>query len=148
MGYNILDRLESGSFGDDIRIMMHRTIVFVSIAVLFAALLPQALGADKATVDKKKVYYGDAESFSKPAEIEINKVFARIPEYAEAKKKAEDDPEYYILLEKANDKFQKAVKKAAADGGYDLVAEKGAVKPAKKKQAVPDITEDVIEALS
>lgn len=105
-----------------------------------------ALSADKDTeVDKNKVYYGNADSFSTPAVIVMTKVFEKIPEYVDAKKKTDDDPEYYILIEKANKKFRQAVEKAAKDNGYDLVAESGSVKV--KGKEIPDITQKAIDAL-
>jgi hypothetical protein len=135
--------LKMGIFRGDMS-NMKRLIASIAILSLCICTTKALLGADGGTVDKKKVYYGKASSFKKPAEINLLTVFGAISEYTEAKKKSEDDPDYYILLQKANDKFQKALKKAASDGGYDLVAEKGAV---KAKKTVPDITDAVIKAL-
>jgi Skp family chaperone for outer membrane proteins len=121
------------------------TFVFFIVALLG---MPAAECKNKDyEIDKKKIYYGNPDSFKTPAVIKLNDVFAKIPEYQDAKKKSEDDPEYYILLEKANEKFQKAVKKAAQDGGYDLVGEAGTIKSKTKDKDVPDITDKVIEAI-
>jgi hypothetical protein len=124
-----------------------KTVRYLLLVCLVCAVAgPAVLSKDKDTeVDKKKVYYGDPDNFKNPAVICLNDVFEKIPEYQDAKKKSDDDPEYYILLEKANKKFQKALKKAATDNGYDLVGEKGSI--TVKNKTVPDITDKVIEAL-
>ena len=124
-----------------------KPVVYILVALMLASLVcPLSLAGDKdKEVDKKKVYYGNADSFDKPAVVVALDVFKKIDEYNDATKKTKDDPEYYILLEKANEKFKKAVKKAAEDGSYDLVGEKGTVKV--KGKTVPDITADVIKAL-
>ncbi len=118
----------------------------ITASFVLILLVTSAFPADKDTeVDKTKVYYGSADSFKTPAVIVLSKVFDKIPEYIDAKKKTDDDPDYYILIEKANAKFQKAVEKAAKDNGYDLVAETGSVK--MKDKEIPDITKKVIDAL-
>ena len=124
--------------------MKNIQISLAVIAILLLAGMP-AVAGDK-EVDKTKVYYGDPDNFSTPAVITLLTVFENIPEYVDAKKKSEDDPEYYILLKKANEKFQKAVKKVATDEGYDLVGEVGTVKV--KGKEVPDVTDKVVKALS
>lgn len=122
--------------------MAQRTLLILAAAMLLA---PAALaGESKATVDESKVYYGDADNFEKPAVITITKVFEQISEYTEARKKGKDDPQYFILLEKANQKFFTALEKVAREEAKDLIAETGSVKSDKP---VPDVTELVIKAL-
>ena len=104
---------------------------------VFLALVPVA-AAD--------IYYGKSDGAKKPAEIIASDVFNEIAEYKKIKEKGltKDDAEYWVLLNKANDKFNKAVKKAAEDGKYDVVAEKGK----QKFDSTPaDLTKKVIEAL-
>jgi len=117
-------------------------------AILVAAILAPSIASAsdcKYEVDEGKVYYGDADSFEKPAVIVISRVFDAIPEYVDARKKGKDDPQYYILIEKANQKFFSALEKVAATEKYDLIAEYGSVKA--KEGRVPDVTESVIKAL-
>ena len=100
----------------------------------------------KPTVDAESVYYGRAKSFKTPAAISMDEVYAEIDEYQQVlEKKLEcDECEYSILMNRAATRFRKAVRKAAKAGGYDLVAERGAVKDAGD---VPDITSSVIAEL-
>lgn len=100
----------------------------------------------KKSVEAADVYLGDARKWDKPAEVDADKVYAKIDEYKEIVEKGlkADDPKYEILMSKASKRFTCAVKKAAKDGGYDLVARIGSVKGV---DAVPDITSDVIAKL-
>lgn len=93
------------------------------------------------------VYYGDADEFSAPAQVEAARVFARIPEYQEIQRRrlTRTEPEYAFLLEKANRRFFKAVHQVARQRGHDLVAEPGTVTSADGA-ALPDCTEAAISA--
>lgn len=92
------------------------------------------------------VYYGKVEGAKRPAEVVAATVFNEIPEYREIKKRGltEQDAEYWILLNKANQKFYRAVRKVAEENRYDVVTEKGAF---KFEGEVPDVTQRVIDAL-
>ncbi len=92
------------------------------------------------------VYYGQLEDAKNPCQVKARKVFSQISEYKKIKEMGltEDDAEYWILLEKANAKFNTAVHNVATEKGYDLVVEKGTVKFPKK---VPDETDGVISAI-
>lgn len=118
-------------------------------ALLGALLLPALLAEDDPGKDKEvdvsKVYFGDPKSFENPAVLRISKVFDAIPEYRDAKNKGKDDPDYFILLEKANQKFFAALDKVVSECKYDLVGEVGAIKV--KGKEIPEITAAVIKAL-
>jgi len=130
----------------------------LAIAAAAVLLLPfavtsassgRALAAEekpKKSVDAADVYFGDAKTWDKPAEVDANQVYAKIEEY---KQILDDglkpgDAKYELLLSKASKRFSRAVKKAAKDGGYDLVARLGSVKGV---DSVPNITSDVIAKL-
>lgn len=93
------------------------------------------------------VYYGKLADSKKPAECTAKAVFAEIPEYKKIKEKglSQDDPEYWILLGKANEKFYAAVKKVGERNKFDVIVEKGT---AKFDPAAPDVTQKVIAALA
>jgi Skp family chaperone for outer membrane proteins len=100
----------------------------------------------KKAVDSADVYYGDSRAWAKPAEVDPDQVYAKIDEYKEILEKGlkPGDAKYELLLCKASKRFTCAVKKAAKDGTYDLVAKSGAVKGVEE---VPDLTADVIAKL-
>ena len=121
----------------------------MSLAFLFVISLSPLLAEGDASkdreVDESKVYFGDSKNFENPAVLQIAKVFDAIPEYRDAKTKGKDDPQYYILLEKANQKFFTALQKIAKESKYDLVGETGSIK--MKDKDIPDVTASVIKAL-
>lgn len=92
------------------------------------------------------IYYGKKDGAKKPAEIKAQDAFNEIAEYKKIKEKGltKDDAEYWLLLNKANEKFNKAIKKVAEDDKFDVVAEKG---KHKFETAPVDITKKVIEIL-
>ena len=100
----------------------------------------------KKSVEAGCVYVGDCRKWEKPAEVDADRVYAKIDEYKEIVEKGlkPGDPKYELLLSKASRRFVCAVKKCAKDGGYDLVARVGSVKGV---DSVPDITSDVIANL-
>ncbi|MBI2899499.1 MAG: hypothetical protein HYY17_04900 [Planctomycetes bacterium] len=108
------------------------------IAVLALLLLRETVVA--------QVYYGKLDGAQKPAEVVAKTVFAEIPEYRKIKEKGltQDDPEYWILLGKANDKFYAAVRKVGELNKFDVIVEKGT---AKFDTTPPDVTQKVIAAL-
>jgi hypothetical protein len=90
------------------------------------------------------VYYGSKENPQNPARITASRVFERIPEYQEIRRRGlnENDPEYWILLDRANQKFYRAVRTVARERRRDCIAEQGTV-----PDDWPDDTEAVIAAL-
>ena len=100
------------------------------------------------TLADSDIYHGKKEGSKKPAEVKATDVFNEIEEYKKIKEKGltKDDAEYWTLLNKANEKFNKALKKVVDADKYDCVAEKGKVTFDKGVTAV-DITKKVIEAL-
>ena len=104
------------------------------------------LGDYKVT-DPKKVYYGNARLFKKPATIEADRVYRRIPEYKKILEKGltDRDPEYHLLMKKASARFSEAVKRMARDLDHDLVVESGSIEKAREgAKNLVDRTDDVI----
>lgn len=102
--------------------------------------------APKKSVDPDGVVCGDARNWAKPAELDMDAVYREIAEYKEIleKKIEPSDAKYGVLMTKARTRFLDAVRAAAKDGGYDLVAKTGSVKGVEN---VPVITQDVIKKL-
>jgi hypothetical protein len=119
----------------------HRRRILGFVLIRFAAVSLLFLAASDSDI-----YYGKKENARKPAEIKATDVFNEIAEYKKIKEKGltKDDAEYWVLLNKANEKFNKALKKVVEEDKYDVVAEKGKV---KFDTTPADITKKVIEAL-
>ena len=114
---------------------------------LACVILPVAADtpSDVQVRDRSKIYVGDADRFARPSVVVATRVYAEITEYQEVRRRQLDrnDPDYYVLMERAARKFRAALEEAAKAGGYDLVAEKGAV--TRTNGALPDLTESAIE---
>ena len=121
-----------------------KAAIVVTMALLYTGV--HAMGGKYEVLDKQKVYYGDCTSFEKPATVAADEVFPHIHEYKliGERKLDENDPEYWILLLKANRVFQDALKSVASSSKHDLVAERGAIKAIEKDAALPDITHLVV----
>ena len=101
----------------------------------------------KVTIDEADIYYGDPSDFTKPAVVDVDRVYMSIPEYKEIIDRDMDDskPRYLMLMRTASKKFRTALKKAAKAKGYDLIGGLGAIEIEGK--TVPEITDLVISKL-
>ncbi|MEW6742861.1 MAG: hypothetical protein AB1486_08880 [Planctomycetota bacterium] len=131
-----------------------RWVSLLTVVVMAAWLGPTSRagdGVEKHGKDGVKVtgtvYLGDKNGFSKAGTIDETKIFEEIPAYQTIKKEGlkPDTARYHFLLRKANEVFKAAVKKAAKDGGYDLVVENEGI--VVRDQKVPEITQAVIDAI-
>ena len=97
------------------------------------------------------IYYGSGQHPNAPAVIEANKVWAEIPEYKKILEDelTDDDPEYHILMRKATERFEKALKTVAEREKYDMIGEVGSIKAiGEEKKAIPVATKQLIEVVS
>lgn len=82
-----------------------------------------------------------------PCVIDIQAALKSMPEAREfrARGYGRDSAEYHLLLHRANERLQQAVRSVAARHGYDLVMERGSVvlRPEASDVAVADITDEV-----
>ncbi len=100
--------------------------------------------------DTERVYLGNHRLARKPAVVDSSRVYAVIDEYQQIRREGltPDGPKYHLLLAKASERFNKALKAAAAQGGHDVVGEVGTVRPVNPAAAPPsDLTEATLAAL-
>ena len=100
--------------------------------------------------DTERVYVGNYRLARKPAVVDSSRVYAAINEYQQIQREGltPDGPKYHLLLAKASEQFNKAVKAAAAQAGHDVVAEAGTVRPVNPAAAPPpDLTQATLAAL-
>lgn len=123
-------------------------IASIAGGVLFLSIAAGAAAKDQKyeVTDKDKVYYGDCASFEAPATVVIDEVFPYIHAYRliGERKLQENDPEYWVLLLKANEVFRNIVKQVAVASKHDLVAERGVIKATEAGAAIGDITHLVV----
>jgi len=129
-----------------------RWLVRVLIAG-FAAALPAA-AADEASfevVDAEAVYYGKGKHPKAPGVLSAGDVWAEIPEYRRIidEELTDDDPEYHLLLRKATERFNQALRKVAKREGHDMLGEVGAiVATGEEPKEIPDVTQDLVDIVS
>ena len=126
------------------RIGRREVLLALALAVLGLPLAAET-PPDVQVRDRTKVYVGNPDRFTKPAVVVATKVYVEITEYQEVRRRKLDrnDPDYYVLMEKASRKFHAALEEAAKAGPYDLVAETGAV--TRTEGTLPDLTDAAIE---
>lgn len=100
-------------------------------------------------LDATRVLAGSASSFENPAEVNLDKVVRATPEYSKIKDSniKRGTGEYWILLNKANERALRAVLEVHQDSEYDLVTAKGYLGELDPPISAEDITEQVLEKL-
>ena len=99
-------------------------------------------------IDPNLIYFGNPRRYRRPAVLTLSLVFAQLPSYLELKGKGYGpaDAEYWILLNKANARFNAALARVLEVEFHDLVVELGAMKFPPSVAPV-DITDLVIAEL-
>ena len=92
-----------------------------------------------------KVLFGNASTARLVVQLDSAALLAAIPAWREAQKLTPNDANFHLLRKRAHEQFEAAVKKAAADGHFEAVAERGAV--TCRLGPVADITPAAMAAL-
>jgi len=100
-------------------------------------------------VDPDGVYYGHGKNPKVPGVMKADDVWSEIPEYKEIvdENLTDDDPKWHLLMAKATERFNKALKKLAQRDSYDMLGEVGAI-VAKGKKTIPDVTKEMIKLVT
>ena len=104
------------------------------------------VGRSRSRIDEPRVYLGDPDRFDRPATVDLDAIYAEIPEYREIRSRGlgRDDARYTFLLLKSSRRFLRALERIAERDGYDLIAGQGAI---RTEHEVPDVTAGVIGLL-
>jgi maltooligosyltrehalose synthase len=124
---------------------LSRWAILCGVALSCILVAGAGIPSDVQVKDRAKIYLGDPDRFAKPAVVTASRVYAEITEYQEVKRRQIDrnDPDFYVLMEKAARKFRSALEESAKSGPYDLVGEKGAV--TRTEGTLPDLTDAAVE---
>jgi len=124
------------------------------LALLVGALVGAgAAWADDGTafevVDTDGIYLGTGSHPKAPGVLVADDVWKEIPEYKKILEDEldEDDPEYHLLMLKATERFNQALKALAKRDSYDMLGEKGSIK-ANNGDKVPDVTSEMIKLVT
>lgn len=122
-----------------------RTILTCAFFLVVCTFTVFAAADTFKVIDRTKVYLGLADAFVSPALIESTKVMETIPAIKTIQNDGikKDTARWFVLMNEANQQFQKAIKSVAKDGGYDLIGEVGSVSGSR---TIANITDTVIAA--
>ena len=102
-------------------------------------------------VDKESIYYGDINSFRKPAKVNKKKIYLEHPLYQVIVRDniSSDVARYWLTINKINESVRDIYKLIQKKYEYDLIGEVGYVtdKEGNPVKDVPDITDLVIREL-
>lgn len=127
--------------------------IFAALVIVPRGILVAAAAAsdehDYTVTDKDGVYFGSGEHPSAPSSVRAEEVWAAIPEYKRIVEEnlTDDNAEYHLLMKKASERFERALRTEARRESFDMVAEEGAVASNKGKE-IPDATQDLIDLVS
>ncbi|MBN2489698.1 MAG: hypothetical protein JXQ29_02475 [Planctomycetes bacterium] len=90
---------------------------------------PQASMQIKVRLRTRDIYFGQYRTFQRPAVLDTQKVFDAISFYQEVKSErlTKSSGRYWILMQKSNRIFYKALKRVSAEQGYDLIGARTAI---------------------
>ncbi len=131
--------------------MFKRLVILLGVAMMLAVTSGVAetysIPADK--VDAKKVYWGAAGSFQKPAKVDYEKVVKATPEFLSIKKTRveQGSAKYWILVSKASDHAVRVIAQAAKEGQYDFIAASSYLGGMQPPIPADDITDLVLTKL-
>lgn len=99
--------------------------------------------------DATQIYCGSASSFSAPAEVDFEAVVKATDEFAEIKRKKvpRGTAEYWILLDRANQRAAKVIREFHGGSMYDLIAAEGHLGQFNLPVVADDVTRQVVELL-
>jgi hypothetical protein len=129
-----------------------------TLVVLFAAGLGLGIGpvaaeeSDEAAfevVDTDGIYLGTGKNPKTPGVLVADDVWKEIPEYKKIldDELTEDDPEYHLLMLKATERFNKALKALAKRDSHDMLGEVGSIK-ANSDARIPDVTREMVKLVT
>ncbi len=135
---------------------MPRITAFLALLVVLGTGLAAVANDDTPVrvkvINSGRVYLptgaADGRSWRKPATLVSRTIFDATPEWKTIvrRKLSPNTAEYCLLAKGASDRFKAAVTKASTHGGFDIVAETGAIKA--DNETLPDITSDVLANLA
>lgn len=122
--------------------------------VLALGLIASMVHAEPASIpkdqiDKKKIFWGSGENFSKPGKVDYEKIIKATPEFATMKKEKIErgSGRYWILMSQASDRVVKALAHVGEESEYDLICSSGYLKSLDPPVEAEDLTKKVIEAM-
>lgn len=128
-------------------------VLFLAAGLGLAVVRPVAAeDSEEATfevVDTDGIYLGTGKNPKTPGVLVADDVWKEIPEYKKIldDELTEDDPEYHLLMLKATERFNKALKGLAKRDSHDMLGEVGSIR-ANNGAQIPDVTKEMIKLVT
>ncbi len=118
-------------------------------ALLASTVVAETYTIPVEKVDAKKVYWGSASSFQKPAKVNYERVVKATPEYLSIKKNKieQNTAKYWILVSQASNHAVRLIAEAAKDGSYDFIAAASYLGTLQPPIPADDITDLVLKKM-
>lgn len=104
---------------------------------------PVSLENRETWVTREGVLTGDPDTCQKPAQVDVKKVWAAIPEVIQIRRENPGPAARDILVSKATARFQAALQAEMNEGGFDCVVRVGSI-TGDPPCEVPDVTQSMI----
>jgi len=126
------------------------TVVGLTFSLVMACAYGSTYSIPQGAIDAQKVYYGKADAFNKPAEVDYEAIIKASPEYAQLKKeKAEKGSgKYWILLSQASDRAVRAIAAVGKESSYDFISSSGYLASLSPSIPAENITDLVISKIN
>ena len=101
-------------------------------------------------LDQKKVFWGSAANFQKPAALDFQQVIMATPEYGQIKQKKVEKGtgQFWVLMSQASERALHAIAQVGQEVKYDLITALGYLGGLNPPIQAEDITKSVIAKLS
>jgi hypothetical protein len=128
--------------------------IFLALGFGLSALAPPlAVAEEEASafevIDPDGIYLGAGSHPKTPGVMRADEVWKEIPEYKQiiADELTEDDPQYHLLMLKATERFNQALRNLAKRDSHDMLGETGSI-VAKGEAKIPVVTAEMIKLVT
>ena len=131
--------------------MQKRVIMVFGIALWMAlgSVVAETYSIPPEKVDVKKIYWGSAASFEKPAHVDYEQVVRATPEYESIRKNKIETgtARYWILMSQASDHTIRLINEIGKETDYDFIAASAYMASLEPPIEADDVTELVLKKL-
>ncbi len=121
----------------------------IALWMVFGSVVAETYSIPPDKVDVKKVYWGSAASFEKPACVDYERVVRATPEYESIRKNKIETgtARYWILMSQASDHAIRLINELGKETDYDFIAASAFMASLDPPIEADDVTELVIKKL-
>lgn len=121
----------------------------IAIWMVMGSVVAESYSIPPDKVDVKKVYWGSANNFEKPACVDYERVVRATPEYESIRKNKVETgtAKYWILMSQASDHAIRLISEVGKESEYDFIAAIAFLANLEPAIEADDVTEMVINKI-